>query len=455
MRTYLLFFLCAAHVALAASYVPQRVLLRWQPGGERVEQELVLKALDMEAQKLLCPQLEIWQVALPVDLSVEEACALLRQDSLIRWAQPDHILSERIVLPDDPMFYNQWALHNTTENEGIIDSDIDAPEAWELGTDSLNALGQQIVACVVDNGFAVEHPDLAPNLWHNEAEIAGNGIDDDENGYIDDVCGWDIYGGDGVLPSGGHGTHVAGIAVARGDNDNQIAGVCWNVPLLPIAGSSTLTSTAVAAYTYALTMKQRWLDTEGSEGANVVAINSSFGYNYGDCTSENFTAWNDMFDTLGQVGILSVASTMNISANVDVLGDVPTSCSSDWMISCTNTTSVDALSSGAAYGLTTIDLGAPGTTILSLYPPTGTQNLSGTSMSSPHVTGSIAFMHTVASLEFCEAFAADPAGMALVLKQLILDNVDILPDAGYLHCEWWAIEPVKCGSCHCHLGPAQ
>ena len=427
MRRYLLLSLLCAHGLLAADFVPQRILLRWDDASSPLDRELTLKTLDAVAEKELCPQLAIWQIALPANLSVPGACELLRQEEIVRWAQPDHYLSQRQVFPDDTQFDSQWSLHNTSSNPGTEDADIDAPEAWTLGQDSLNALGQQIVACVVDDGFAMQHPDLQPNLWQNTAEIPDNDIDDDLNGYVDDVCGWDVYSGDGELPSSGHGTHVSGIAVARGNNANQISGVCWKVPLLPIAGSSTQTSTAVAAYTYALTQKQRWLDTDGVQGANVVAINSSFGYNFGDCSSEDFSAWNDMFDTLGQLGILSVASTMNTHANVDVTGDVPTSCSSDWMISCTNTTNQDVLANNAAYGATTIDIGAPGTAVLSTYPPANTVHLSGTSMSSPHVTGSIAFLHTVASREFCDAFMQDPAATALELKQIILDSVDELP----------------------------
>ena len=119
------------------------------------------------------------------------------------------------------------------------------------------------------------------------------------------------------------------------------------------------------AYGYALDQRAIYDSSGGLSGAFVVATNSSFGVNNADCSSGDYSLWNDMYDALGQYGILSCGATMNINSNVDVTGDVPTGCESDYMISVTNTTRNDAKNSGAAYGLTTIDLGAPGTQVLS------------------------------------------------------------------------------------------
>ena len=254
-----------------------------------------------------------------------------------------------------------------------------------------------------------------------------NGIDDDNNGYVDDVHGWDAYSSDGSVPSDGHGTHVAGIVGAKGNNGVYVAGVNWDVKLMPIAGSSGTTSIVLEAYGYALDQRAIYDSTDGSSGAFVVATNSSFGVNNADCSSGNYSLWNDMYDALGQYGILSCGATMNNNSNVDVTGDVPTGCESEYMISVTNTTRNDAKNSGAAYGATTIDLGAPGTQILSTYTGGGTSSLTGTSMATPHVAGAIGFLHASMSAGFASFFQSNPAEGGLLIKQLILDGTDPLP----------------------------
>lgn len=351
---------------------------------------------------------------------LEPALAELGSHPALRWVQRDHLLEERL-LPDDSSFPQQWALDQAN------DADIDAPEAWDLATGGTDPLGRRIVVAVVDGGMDRAHPDLAPNVWVNAGEVPGNGQDDDGNGYVDDVNGWNAYSNSGTLVHNNHGTHVSGIVGARGNNLNQVCGVNWDVDLMTVCGSSTSTSIAVAAYAYVLEQKSRWLESGGTQGANVVATNSSFGVNFGDCSSGEYPAWNDMYEALGAVGVLSAASTMNINANVDLQGDVPTSCPSDHLISVTNTTNLDQRNSSSAYGATTIDLGAPGTQVLSTLPNNSTGSLTGTSMSAPHVAGAVALLHAAASDSLAALVAADPAAGALEIKRLILEAVDPLP----------------------------
>jgi hypothetical protein len=220
---------------------------------------------------------------------------------------------------------------------------------------------------------------------------------------------------------------VAGIVGAKGNNGVYVAGVNWDVKLMPIRGSSGTTSIVLEAYGYALDQRAIYDSTDGSSGAFVVATNSSFGVNNADCSSGNYSLWNDMYDALGQYGILSCGATMNNNSNVDVTGDVPTGCESEYMISVTNTTRNDTKNSGAAYGATTIDLGAPGTQILSTYTGGGTSSLSGTSMATPHVAGSVGFLHASMSAGFASFFQSNPAEGGLLIKQLILDGTDPLP----------------------------
>jgi subtilisin family serine protease len=180
------------------------------------------------------------------------------------------------------------------------------------------------------------------------------------------------------------------------------------------------------AYGYALDQRVRYDSTNGEQGAFVVATNSSFGVDFADCSSGDYVLWDNMYDALGEVGILSAAATINSNADVDTENDVPTGCASDYMVAVTNTTRNDQKSSGAAYGATTIDLGAPGSNILSTYSNGGTSSLSGTSMASPHVAGAIGFMHAAASSGFAQYYKNSPAEAALEIKEMLLAGVDTL-----------------------------
>ncbi|TET60987.1 hypothetical protein E3J48_06095, partial [Candidatus Aerophobetes bacterium] len=158
-----------------------------------------------------------------------------RGDSSVLYATPNYLFSAFGPIrpqrsPNDPYFKDQWALKNTGQNGGVSDADIHAPEAWYRSTGS-----REVVIAVIDTGIQIDHPDLASNIWTNPGEIAGNGIDDDNNGYIDDTHGWDFRNNDSSVYDGidWHGTHVAGIVGAVGNNGQGIAGVNWQVKIMP------------------------------------------------------------------------------------------------------------------------------------------------------------------------------------------------------------------------------
>src|SRR5690606_25953748 len=200
--------------------------------------------------------------------------------------QLNYYVQSRATTPNDPSFNQQWALHNTGQSGGTVDADIDAPEAWDITTGGITATGDSIVVAVVDGGFYLNHPDLKPNLFKNRQEIPNNGVDDDGNGYIDDFDGWNAYNNNGNLSSGdNHGTHVAGIIGAKGNNNAGVSGVNWNVKIMPIRGSSGTTSVVVAAYGYAAKMRKLYNQTNGAKGAFVVATNASFGVDFGNAAS--------------------------------------------------------------------------------------------------------------------------------------------------------------------------
>jgi subtilisin family serine protease len=175
-------------------------------------------------------------------------------------------------------------------------------------------------------------------------------------------------------------------------------------------------------------MRARYNASNGTEGAFVVSANSSFGINNGQ--PANFPLWCAMYDSMGKYGILHATATANVNSNIDVVGDIPTACPSDYMISVTNTTSADQKFGSAAYGLTTIDLGAPGTGILSTFPVNQGSygSLTGCSMSSPHLAGAVALLYSLPCSGLVNDYRNDPAGTALRLKNFILSGVDTLSD---------------------------
>ena len=377
--------------------------------------------------RLLSRRLNIW--LLPYNpatarsrglASTQEVLGFTRSISNIKKAQANHIVSLRDTVPDDPRFDDQWGLHNTGQSGGTTDADIDAPLAWDTAIGGTSADGDQVVIAVIDAGFDLNHEDL--NFWKNTHELPNNGIDDDGNGYIDDFDGWNAYSDNGNIPSSTHGTHVAGIAAAIGNNGTGVSGVNWEASVLPIAGSSGNEATVIAAYSYALEMRARYNETNGNEGAFVVVTNSSFGVDFG--SPDDFPIWCEMYNDLGNVGILSVAATANRNIDVDDRGDIPTTCDSPFLISVTNTTDTDTRNAGAAFGLTSIDLGAPGTDILSTIPNNAYGNLTGTSMATPHVVGAIALLFSAAPIEAIQQYKANPAEEALNFRNYLLNGVD-------------------------------
>lgn len=348
----------------------------------------------------------------------------LERNSNILYIQKDHPITKRSITPDDPDISKVWSIMNSR----TAGADTHVTKAWEKGTGGKDALGNDIVLAVVDGGVDVAHPDLIENIWVNENEIPGNGIDDDGNGYIDDVNGWNAFRKNGAVPADYHGTHVSGILGAKGNNQSHASGLNWNVKIMGVAGSSGTTSVILEAYGYVLAQKKLWIDSKGKKGANVVATNSSFGIDRANCNSGDYPVWNDIYTEMGKVGILSAAATANRAYDVDVVGDVPTQCSSPYVVAVTNTTIDDKINYGAAWGKQSVDLGAPGTDIWSTIPGNKSKTLTGTSMATPQVTGAIGLLHSLASTELSTYFHANPAEGALLFKKALLESVDANSD---------------------------
>ena len=412
----------------AGRFARRQIIVRF---ADHITRPAVEKSLDsslLRVKKVLVRRLNIYLVSIQDEgVSEIEAVNMANLFPTVIHAQLDHAVTMRQRFPDDVRFDDMWNMHNTGQEEGVADADIDAPEAWELTTGGTTRLGEEIVVAVVDGGVDLDHEDLVDNLWVNAGEIPDNGIDDDENGYIDDVHGWNAWTSSGSIPADSHGTHVAGIVGAAGNNGLDVVGVNWDVKIMALRGASTSTSIVLEAYGYVLDQKSLWLETGGTKGANVVATNSSFGVDKADCESGDYPLWNDIYDAMGEVGILSAAATMNMGVDVDVTGDVPTGCSSEYLINVTNTTRADVKAGSAAWGATTIDLGAPGTTVLSTDVYDTVSLKDGTSMATPHVAGAVGLLHAAANPHLALLYKENPAQGALYFRDIILTGVDPLP----------------------------
>jgi len=311
----------------------------------------------------------------------------LKEDEAVEYAEPNYPIQAQ-NLPNDPMFSELWALRNTGQSSGVVGVDLGMEEVWNI----LTGVPQMIVA-ILDTGIDYRHEDLAANIWVNTREIPGNNRDDDGDGLIDDYYGYDFNGERGdPMDVSFHGTHIAGTIGAVGNNGIGITGINWRVKLMGLkvldsAGNGSL-SDIVRGIEYAV-----------DHGAKVInaswAFPSSLSGLPSDPSLEPSQAMRDAIAAADQAGVIFVAAAGNHGVNSDQLPRYPASYSLRNIISVAATDRNDVLASFSNYGALSIDLGAPGVSILSTYPNDPNRlyaYATGTSMASPHVAGAAALL---------------------------------------------------------------
>ena len=398
------------------NYIEGEILVRLTENTDM--NEFLNRNQDLKSEDLqqISTVLNIWKVKVSTENHSEKQLAReIYNDPNVMDAQLNHIISLRNT-PNDPLFAQQWQYYQAN------DKDIDAEEAWEITTGGTNTDGNEIVVAVIDDGVNAGHPDLQANLWINPGEIPGNGIDDDENGYIDDVHGWNVDSNNGNIDTGGwHGTPVSGIIGAVGDNGVGVTGVNWNVKVMTIVLNSVAESAVIQAYDYSLKARQKFNNTNGEEGAFVVATNSSWGIDFGQ--PEDVPLWCAFYDAMGEAGILSAAATINGNFNVDVVGDLPTACPSEYMIAVTNMNQNDVKVTQAGYGAESIDLGAHGQDAFTIT-SNSYGGFGGTSGATPHVAGAVALLYSAPCESFTALTKSDPQLAAQKVRDYIFEGVD-------------------------------
>ena len=384
----------ASQIKESKNYVKGEVLVKFKSNESPQQIQSVHLRIGATLLKEFAP-IGWHHVRLPDGMSVEDGVSTYKNMSEVTDAQPNYIYSIDLT-PNDPSYSQLYGMTR-----------ISAPAAWDTTTGS-----SSIVVAVIDTGVNYNHEDLTTNMWRNPGEIVGNNVDDDGNGFVDDVYGYDFINSDNdPNDDNSHGSHCAGTIGATGNNGLGVAGVNWNVRIMALkthASNGNSTAAAViAAFQYATMMKNR--------GVNIRVTSSSWS---GAPEAPGYDqALKDAIDAAGNAGILNVFASGNGARNIDPSPEYPASYNSPSILSIAASDSNDNKASFSNYGVVSVDVAAPGVSILSTVLGTSSYGFkSGTSMATPHTAGAAALLA-----------AANPSLSMQSLKATLMNTVDTLP----------------------------
>ncbi|TNJ32893.1 S8 family peptidase [Arenimonas terrae] len=415
--------LVAKGLAEGRAHVADQLIVQFRAGATEADKQRVMRRVNGDRAEVLARGHRRIDIGGDIELmnlrgrALRDAIADLQADGAVEFAEPNWILQHTAV-SNDTYYTNGslWGMYGDNSSPANQYGSR-AAEVWAKigGTDCSN-----VVIGVIDEGYMYNHADLAANAFKNPGDSTFDGVDNDGNGLVDDVYGWDFDGNNNSVFDGtgdDHGTHVAGTIGGVGGNGVGVAGVCWNVKLMGakfLGNRGGTTANAVKAVDY-------FTDLKVDQGLNIVATNNSWG---GGGFSQ---ALLDAINRANAAGILFVAAAGNSGANNDTTASYPSNYNAPNVIAVAALTSTGALASYSQYGATTVDLGAPGSGIWSTVPvasgkgknatvTSGYSSYSGTSMATPHVTGAVALYA-----------ARNPGASAAQIKAAILGSTTPTP----------------------------